>query len=292
MEITVDIRQFEGLIPKLQAATKRTLASVVKQQAKLLLRGAGGGRDEGLIPYTPPPKGQQQGKAAVSRDINRVFITLAAVRKSVRDSKKRGLTPAFNRAIREGDHTKALALLKGTVDGTVQVKSYTAKRGGKRVSVNGYTASRPVSALGDNRLLSLQKIAPVPDRALHKSRRQGGGAVRRDRPQQIVSESGTLSQYIKNIQSRVGIMQAGWARAAAVLGVILPTFVQNAAKIRSSGGVILDLGSDSPSVTVENNTPGIRRAINSIMGRAIRGRAIRMQADLDRKLAAELEKMR
>jgi hypothetical protein len=53
--ITVDLSDFDALVPRFLAATQKTLAEAVKQQAALMLRAD---NDEGLINQTAP-KGMQ-----------------------------------------------------------------------------------------------------------------------------------------------------------------------------------------------------------------------------------------
>lgn len=286
--LTVDLQQFADLIPKLVGASSKTLAEVVKQQTKLLVRGSGEGRDEGLVPYTPPPKGLEQGKAAVSRDINRVFVTATTARKLVKNSGQRGLSVAFNRAVAAGNTKRMLEILSNSTPQQFQVRGYTTSRKGKAVTVKPYTVTRPVSSLGNNALLGLRKVGQTPDRSTHKQRKGQTGKVRKERWSQLVLQSGSLAQYIKQIQKRVGIMKAGWRPAALALGVTLPKFVADAP--RGSGSIQMNLDGENPSITVTNATPGIAKSLNSVLDRALRGRRMRMAKDIENKLAAQLAK--
>lgn len=290
VSISVDLQEFADLIPRLVKASGKTLSQIVRQQARLMLRGSGEGRDEGLIPYTPPPKGQDQGKAAVARDINRVFLTTTKARKIVKGSGVRGLTAAFSRAIKQQQYSKALDILKGQTTETFQVSGYTTTRRGKTVTVKPYTLTRRASVLGNNALLSLNNHNSTPVKQVHQQRRsRSTGTVRKDGYSMLITRPGSLADYIKRVQKKVGIMKAGWRKAAQALDVTLPTFVKNAP--RGSGDVRIDLENESdPSVTMTNNTPGIRRSMDSIMDRTLRGRRLRMAKDIENKLEAALKK--
>jgi hypothetical protein len=295
VEITVDVSKFGRLIPQLANVTKRSLRSVVKQQAKLIIRGSGSGRDEGLIPYTPPPKGQQQGENAVRRDISRVFGSLSNVKKILKYSNVRGAGTAFNRYIREGDHEKAKALLNGTMQKNFRTKAHQRNQGGKTVRVRSYVQSRPTEIdLKSNRLGRvtdiIQALPAAGTHPIHKSRQNNRKFVSRRQWSAVVLQSGTVAAYIKQKQKNVGTMKAGWVPAARNLGITgLPKFV--ARNFRNNGSFLNELDQESPAFTAINSTPGIGSSLRSVMARTLRGRVIRMKADIQNKLNAELGKL-
>ena len=106
---------------------------------------------------------------------------------------------------------------------------------------------------------------------------------------QLVLDNGSLAQYIKARQRNVGTLKAGWRPAADALGITgLPKYVKNAP--HANGSFSPDLEGDNPSVTLINSARTINRQLNSVLGRALEGRRIRMAADLKNKLAAALAK--
>lgn len=295
MEITVDITKFGRLIPQLANVTKRSLRSVVKQQAKLIVRGSGTGLDEGLIPFTPPPKGQQQGENAVRRDIARVFGSMSNVKKILKNSKVRGAGTAFNRYIREGDMEKAKALLNGTMQKNFRTKAYRRTQNGKNVRVRSYVQSRPVEIdLKSNRLGRITDIIPSLPAAgthpIHKARQNNRKFVSRRQWSAIVLQSGTVAAYVKHKQKNVGTMKAGWVPAARKLGISgLPKFVSR--NFRNNGSFVDELDQESPAFTAINSTPQIGYSLRSVMARTLRGRVIRLKADIENQLNAQLSKL-
>lgn len=293
VECVVDVRQFADLVPRLAKITGKSLSQVVKQQAKLLVRGSGEGRDEGLVPYTPPFEekgGQKWGHAIVRRDVSRVFLTLANARKIIKRAGVRGAGVALTRALQNNQNDKVAALLNGQMDKRSRVRGYQRQQGGRQVAVRAYTQNKSQQIdLKNQRLGRIESVSAQPQAAIHKSRQRGDSKLVRGKQwSQLVTESGSLAQYIKRRQRNVGIMKAGWRNAAQALGATLPSYVKNAP--RGSGSVVLDLDNESPSVTLTNSTPTISRAIRGILDRALRGRRIRMKADIERKLAAALAK--
>jgi hypothetical protein len=295
VEIAVDISKFGRLIPQLANVTKRSLRSVVKQQAALIIRGSGSGRDEGLIPYTPPPKGQQQGENAVRRDISRVFGSLSNVKKILKNSGVRGVGTAFNRYIREGDHEKAKALLNGTMQKNFRTKAHQRNQNGKTVRVRSYVQGRPTEVnLKSNRLGRVTDIVQALPAAgthpIHQSRQNNRKFVSRRQWSAVVLQGGTVAAYIKQKQKNVGTMKAGWVAAARALGITgLPKFVSR--NFRNNGSFLNELDQESPAFTAINSTPGIGSSLRSVMARTLRGRVIRMKADIQNKLNAELGKL-
>jgi hypothetical protein len=292
VELTVDVREFADMIPRLMRATGKSLSAVVKQQARLIVRGSGEGGDEGLIPYTPPPKGQEQGKKAVERDINRVFLTAKLARSIMKSFGARGMVPAFNRALKTQGAEAALNVLKWGKKEKVTVRQYTALRKGRTVQIRGHTkrAHGNGSALGIPALMTINSVSETPDPNIHKLRKTPStGRVRKQQWSQLILQNGSLTAYIKQIQKRVGITKAGWRAAATALSVTMPSFVRDAP--RASGSVRLDLENENPSVVMTNETPNLARSIQGVLDRTIAGRRMRMAADINRKLAAELSKL-
>jgi len=283
VSVEVDLSDLGDFLPKFAAATKQSIAEVVRQQARLMLRDDGG---NGIIKFTPPIGDQDakaKGDATVSRDINRVFLTKEAAQGIADRANARGLKQAF----REKNQAKILSILNSTQAGTSRVKGYTT-RSGKKVSE--YTQRRQVSSLNDNRLGFLTSVAESPDRAVHKSRQDIGKRVRRERWSQVILKKNSLTDYIKEIQKRVGTMKAGWRPAARALQLSVPNFVANVE--RASGSVSIDLGGDNPSVTMINSTPRADRVAAGAIDFVRAGREDAMRTNLEKILSAQASKIR
>jgi hypothetical protein len=281
VSVEVDLSDLGDFLPKFAAATKQSIAEVVRQQARLLLRDDGG---NGLIKFTPPVGEQEakaRGDAAVRRDIHRVFLTRASAQEIAKRAKVRGLKQAF----RDNNHTRILELLNKTQPGTARVKGYV--RNGKQVAA--YTQKRQISSLNNNRLGFLTSVSEAPERAVHKSRQDANKHVRRNRWSQLVLSKGALTAYIAEIQKRVGTMKAGWLPAARALQLSVPSFVANVE--RASGSVKIELGGDNPSVTMINSTPRANRVAAKAIDFVRAGREDAMRTNLEKVLAAQASKM-
>jgi len=282
VSVEVDLSDLGDFLPKFAAATKQSIAEVVRQQARLMLRDDGG---NGIIKFTPPVGEQEakaRGDAVVRRDIHRVFLTRASAQEIAKRAKVRGLRQAF----RDNNHTKILDLLNKTQPGTARVKGY--ERNGKQVA--GYAQRRQVSSLNNNRLGFLTSVAEAPDRSVHKSRQNANKQVRRNRWSQLVLSKGALTAYIAEIQKRVGTMKAGWRPAARALQLSVPNFVANVE--RASGSVSIDLGGDNPSVTMVNSTPRADRVAAKAIDFVRAGREDAMRTNLEKILSAQASKIR
>ena len=281
VSVEVDLSDLGDFLPKFASATKQSIAEVVRQQARLLLRDDGG---NGLIKFTPPVGEQEakaRGDAAVRRDIHRVFLTRASAQEIAKRAKVRGLKQAF----RDNNHTRILELLNKTQPGTARVKGYV--RNGKQVAA--YTQKRQISSLNNNRLGFLTSVSEAPERAVHKSRQDANKHVRRNRWSQLVLSKGALTAYIAEIQKRVGTMKAGWLPAARALQLSVPSFVANVE--RASGSVKIELGGDNPSVTMINSTPRANRVAAKAIDFVRAGREDAMRTNLEKVLAAQASKM-
>ena len=267
-EITLDeLRKF---VPKFVKATTKEVGDELMRQARLLIRDSG---DNGLLSITPP-KNEQQGVSAVTRDINRIFVSIAAVRKILTESGVRGARVAFNRYIKPGspDYSEARALnfLNNQTPALVEVKPYTTKSG-KRV--RGHTQTRQVSALGEPRFGNLQSAAEEPSRSLHNQLRNSQGRVNQRRWSQLVMSYGKMNAYTTKISKRVGLMKAGWGQAAkgAMLSVNLPAFAARNLDKASGKGRASFANPENMYVELANTTPNasgkIRQgALNWLVG--------------------------
>jgi hypothetical protein len=253
-----ELRKF---VPKFVSATTKEVGDELMRQASLFVRDSG---DKGLLSITPP-KDEGQGVGAVTRDINRVFVSIAAIRKILAESGERGARRAFNRYIKpeSPDYSEARALdfLNSQTPTLVEVRPYTTKSG-KRV--RSYTQTRKVSSLGDPRLGNLQYIGEDPSRSLHKKSRNSQGRVNQARWSQLVTSYGKMNAYTKKISQRVGLMKAGWGQAAkdAMLRVSLPEFVSRNSDKASGKGRTSVANPLNMYVELANTTPNASAKIS------------------------------
>jgi hypothetical protein len=281
VSVEVDLSDLGDFLPRFAAATKQSIAQVVRQQARLMLRDESG---NGIIKFTPPVGEQEakaRGDAMVRRDIHRVFLTRASALEIAKRAKVRGLKQAF----RDNNHPRILELLNKTQPGTAKVRGY--ERNGKQVA--GYTQRRQVSSLNNNRLGFLTSVSEAPDRAVHKARQDGNKNVRRNRWSQLVLSKGALTSYISEIQKRVGTMKAGWRPAARALQLNVPKFVADVQ--RASGDIKIQLEGENPSITLINSTPNASRVAARAIEFVRSGRESAMVANLEKVLAAQAAKI-
>jgi hypothetical protein len=228
-EISLDeLRKF---VPKFVNATTKEVGQELIRQAGLMVRGSSG---FGLISLTPPrglDEARQIGERSVAGDVYKVFVSQGALIGAMKAVSDRRTVSAFRGYIRRGEYENAKDFVNGQKSSSIRVRGYRAKRHGKTVDVSAYTQSRDVSALNIPRLGNVQSISNVPSAMLHKMRRRKGGEhtgrVIRESWAQVVLRKPALEQYIKDRQQRVGLLKAGWAKAArgAGLRVSIPKFV-------------------------------------------------------------------
>jgi hypothetical protein len=248
------------MVPKFSSATTREVGLELFKQARLMVRDDG---DNGLLAITPP-KTEDMGNSATTRDINRVFVTAGTIRAILKDSGEPGARMTFKRYTTPGpdySHARALDFLNNQTPTTVEVRPYTTKNG-KRV--RSYTQTRQVSSLGDSRLGRLQYVDDAPSRTLHKSRKNSRGQVRQATWSQLVMSKGQMNSYTKEVVKRVGTMKAGWGAAArqAGLSVNLPAFAARNVKRASGKGRTSVANPNNMYVELANTTPNAASIIN------------------------------
>jgi hypothetical protein len=250
---TLDFKEFQDLLPKLQKALNGDMVKVVRGQAALLVRNDDGAS---LVSMTPPrglAEGKDVGDWAVARDIGRTFVSSGVVQSILARSRKKA---TFGRYIKAGELDKAKKLLNDQIPGTVQVGGYSRK--GRQVK--GYTQNRQVSSHGDNRLGNITEIAALPNPSIHKLRRGSGYKVNRKQWSQVVLKGKQLEKYQENVQKRVGSMKAGWRFAAKGLQVSLPPYV-NSATNKTNGYYKQSPGGSTFTIEMGNTTPRIDKML-------------------------------
>lgn len=291
VEVTLDdLRKF---VPKFVKATTEEVGKEMFRQAELMVRADSG---SGLLAITAPPDGsklgdsEKIGQKAVERDLNKVFLTASLARAILKRSGQRGALAAFNRYMRPGNpdysQAKALDFLNGQVSTTVRVDPYITKRG-KRVS--GYTQNRQAPQFGDPRLGGLQFVADAPSQQVHRSKRDNRGKVKSNAWVQLVMKKGLMTAYTNKMKSRVGLLKAGWAKAAkkARLKLSFPPFVNRNLSQAKGDGRSSVANPLNMFVELVNQAPNASTVINEGAVRfVVRLRQDNIRREMENKIAA------
>lgn len=261
INLTISLDELREFVPKFVNATKREVSLEMRRQGRLLVAGDSG---FGLISITAPQGDGDSAKAigdfAVARDISKVFAQRGTIAAILGQNGKRGDKTAFNRYIRNGELQKAKDFVNGQAPTSVQVKGYV--RNGK--PVKAYSQTRQASVFSDPRLGRIEHIADEPSAMLHQSRRGSRGKVGRPQWAQIVLKKTAYNQYVSDTIKRVGLLKAGWAKAAdqANLGVSVPRFVRNNVDRAMGKGRVSDGDPYNMFVELTNETPVASTKIN------------------------------
>lgn len=261
INLTISLDELREFVPKFVNATKKEVSLEMRRQGRLLVAGDSG---FGLVSITAPQGEGDSAKAigdnAVRRDISKVFAPTSTILGILRESGKQGDQIKFKRDIKNGDLQKAKDFINGQAPTSVQVKGYV--RNGK--TVKAYSQTRQASVFSDPRLGRIEHIADEPSRMLHQSRRGSRGTIRRSQWAQIVLKKTALNAYVTDTIKRVGLLKAGWAKAAdqANLGVSVPRFVRNNVDRAMGKGRVSDGDPYNMFVELTNETPVASTKIN------------------------------
>jgi hypothetical protein len=261
INLTISLDELREFVPKFVNATKKEVSLEMRRQGRLLVAGDSG---FGLVSITAPQGDGDSAKAigdlAVRRDISKVFAPTSTILGILRESGKQGDQIKFRRDIKNGNLQKAKDFINGQAPTSVQVKGYV--RNGK--PVKAYSQTRQASVFSDPRLGRIEHIADEPSRMLHQSRRGSRGKVGRPQWAQIVLKKTAYNQYVTDTIKRVGLLKAGWAKAAdqANLGVSVPRFVRNNVDRAMGKGRVSDGDPYNMFVELTNETPVASTKIN------------------------------
>lgn len=261
INLTISLDELREFVPKFVNATKKEVSLEMRRQGRLLVASDSG---FGLVSITAPQGDGDSAKAigdfAVARDIGKVFAQRGTIAAILGQNGKRGDKTAFNRYIRNGELQKAKDFVNGQAETSVQVKGYV--RNGK--PVKAYSQTRQASVFSDPRLGRIEHIADEPSAMLHQSRRGSRGKVGRPQWAQIVLKKTAYNQYVTDTIKRVGLLKAGWAKAAdqANLGVSVPRFVRNNVDRAMGKGRVSDGDPYNMFVELINETPVASTKIN------------------------------
>ncbi len=168
---------------------------------------------------------EAMGKAAVERDIRRVYISV----------------PGFYAQLKRQDPLLAPAFWKAWTNRDMTELERVAR------------ASRAGSGL---------EVLSVPDAATHGRRRGPRGRVQGKRPSALVTDDAALKNYIRKVQARVGMTKDGWADAAADCGSTrgIPVWAGGRHTGRHGGATIIP-DSTTPEVVLRNDVPWAREGL-------------------------------
>lgn len=210
----VEIKPLVDKLRRIPGAFEKVVRPLVEQEARGFVRD--------VVKYTPPASkdvtgmaAKKQGEAAVERDIRKIYGTAAKayIDLALRD---KGVAKLFWRQISEGDYTAARELLQ--------------QYGGTR-----YQKTRSVASF---------------DGGTMHGRFRRRGRVTRDEVMMLVTNAKELQKYIRKMQGQVGLLAAGWVRAAEKLGQPLPAWVTRHGAGR--GGVVVMTGADKVIILIAN----------------------------------------
>ncbi|MDR2462195.1 MAG: hypothetical protein LBD30_00230 [Verrucomicrobiales bacterium] len=165
-----------------------TLVLALDKDAGAILRQQAGLLAKALAAATPPFKGRAEGVNAVSRDLRQVFGTWREMFKSI-EKRDPPLAAAYWRAVKQGRKAEAVKIAR--------------------------------QVLGD-------RVIEVPDRAIHRQRRDSYGRVSGKYPSAYVTNEASLKRYLRQREQHVGMTKAPWAKIATHYGVRMPGWTTRA----------------------------------------------------------------
>lgn len=189
-----------------------------------------------------PPKTYAQGRAAVRRDINRAMMLLNPDKVHNR---------VLAQAIRDEEYEVVQAFI-------ANLRRY-----------------RPSSLLARNKLRRF-------DPALHQSKRDGRGRVKRAQGIMVLERS-KYERYVKEIQKHVGATKFGWAISGRRLGVSIPSWVLGHSE--RQGEYQENLNPKNPMIAMTNRAPGVNSIGAGFIQRMINRRTDAMNRDVQQILA-------
>lgn len=233
-----------GLIAKAQRVPdliERQLTPVLEKESRLFVKE--------IIKWMPPAsqgvtgkKAHEQGKAAVARDIKRVFALNGYAYGTIRSAAARSAYWMLTKKRKFEDAQRIL-----------REQSYNVR-------------------------LQHAEIAARPDESLHAGVRNARGRVKPSQPvRQVIVNEGTLNAYIRRRQRNVGILAAGWNAAARRFGYKPPAWI---AKHGTTDGSAMPVkGADKFYFELRNAVGyGAAHAIQDKVNRVLRYRKRAIQA--------------
>lgn len=212
---TTDLRAALAKLDKVGGVSRQLVRDQVEITARAFTR-------EIVTQWTPPAgpdlrgtAAKKAGEAAVARDVRRVFPTASAAYASLPETQ----AARFWALLQRGDLTKAETLLR---------------------------------QFSDTARLRNASIVRRPDTTLHQRARRRGIVPRSTPAQQIITNTGSLSTYIKTQQRRVGLLASGWLAAARYFKIRLPAWVE---RHSTHGSISPSLLPSRTLYRITNNAP-------------------------------------
>jgi hypothetical protein len=257
MRLTFDLglTGYRQAITSLITHARADAKQLLREEARLLLRD--------ILEFTPP-RTLAQGRAAIARDLSRVYATPERMIAEAGRQGDHGLAVALAQAYDAGQRRRFMDLLRLTQGGSVAVNVRSHSRGGYPVS--GYSVTRR-TVHWPIRIWAGGVLGEAVDPSHHLRRRNRYGRVRGDIVSQLVWREKSLLDYARRVQGFVGWAKAGWLRAAELVGLQLPKFVTRHPRLM---GGVLETPLPNASITLVNRSsaiPGYQATVDAAVRR-------------------------
>ena len=210
--VTTNAPEYRNALIKWMATFGKNARETIRTQGRLI--------GERMVSFTPP-RNQKQGKDAVRRDIEKIFLGI------------------------DDDQVddKLHFVLKGNTD---VVRAYVDRQG----TVFGVARENYKPDATQDELSAFHQ-----SQRDQRGRVSGGGRKPQDMGRwkfilMFVTRQSTLAGYIRSVQARVGSGKGGWAEGVIELGGRVPQWI--AARARQSGKLINQTEAANPSVEFIN----------------------------------------
>jgi hypothetical protein len=124
--------------------------------------------------------------------------------------------------------------------------------------------------LDEVRAFHLRKRSKVTGRTPRTKARDGSNIGVWKVQEKMVLRKSLFSAYLKEVQSHVGNMKAGWTAAARTVSLAVPQWISS--KFSGNGYGLSSLSGSRPSITINNSSTGIARQVDNVAKSALRVR--------------------
>lgn len=212
---TFDITALLKKMQRIPGFIEKELKPLVEQEARLFLKE--------VVKWTPPAHqgvtgsaAKKAGELAVLRDIKKLYATPGDAYDAIKEVDV-DLANAFWELQKEGNYAAAANIL---------------------------------NLVGGRTYLKTRSFAAFDGGQIHRQFRGSRGKVRAGGAVLIVTDPAKLKAYIKTMQGQVGILAAGWNKAAKRLGVTLPAWVARHGS--ANGDIGVQLGEGKMVIVIAN----------------------------------------
>lgn len=261
---TLETRKLEDALHNLARAARVAPGVVMKEEAKQIVQA--------VMKLTPPAT-YAQGRAAVNRDLGKVFTTLPAIQKRIKGISfdgRAGFQAALTRASKANDESAVRELLTQQINGQVSVQVRAHERNG--VAIPGYTQTRRTTGPMLPELTGGTQIGGSLNPNLHTSRRDARGKVKGTHVSQVLTKSKDLNDYRKTVLSRVGWAMAGWVTLARQVGAKIPAWASKTRLESVSGTATANFGERAfvRATNLDVKIPGYQRLVDTVIATRLR----------------------